>query len=39
MAMVYQKGTVYLQGARQKKWYGKFRVYERDRNGKEVEKT
>ena len=39
MAMVYQKGTVYLQGARQKKWYGKFRVYGRDRNGKEVERT
>src|SRR5689334_15978699 len=37
--MVYQKGTVYLQGARQKKWYGKFRVYARDRNGREVEKT
>src|SRR5437660_4502803 len=37
--MVYQRGTVYLQGARQKKWYGKFRVYERDQNGREVEKT
>jgi integrase len=37
--MVYQKGTVYLQGTREKKWYGKFRVYMRDRDGKEVEKT
>ena len=37
--MVYQKGTVYLQGTRQKKWYGKFRLYARDRNGREVEKT
>ena len=39
MAMVYQKGTVFLQGTRVKKWYGKFRVYLRDCNGKEVEKT
>jgi integrase len=39
VAMVYQKGTVYLQGTREKKWYGKFRVYMRDRDGKEVEKT
>ena len=39
MAMVYQKGTVYLQGAREKKWYGKFRVYMRDRDGREVERT
>ena len=23
----HQRGTVYLQGAREKKWYGKFRVY------------
>jgi integrase len=37
--MVYQKGTVYLQGTREKKWYGKFRIYFRDRDGKEVEKT
>jgi integrase len=37
--MVYQKGTVFLQGAREKKWYGKFRVYLCDRDGKEVEKT
>jgi hypothetical protein len=39
MAMVYQKGTVYLQGTREKKWYGKFRVYLKGRNGEEVERT
>lgn len=39
MTMVYQKGTVYLQGTRTKKWYGKFRVYMKDRDGKEVERT
>jgi len=37
--MVYQKGTVYLLGAREKKWYGKFRVYMRDRDGREAERT
>jgi integrase len=30
---------VYLQGAREKKWYGKFRVYLKGRNGEEVERT
>jgi integrase len=39
MAMVYQKGTVYEKGTRVKKWYGKFRVYMRDREGKEVTRT
>lgn len=39
MAMVYQKGSVYEKGTRVKKWYGKFRVYMRDREGKEVTKT
>ncbi len=39
MAMVYQKGTVYPMGSREKKWYGKFRVYLRDQEGKEVEKN
>jgi integrase len=39
MAMVYQKGTVYQKGKRIKKWYGQFRVYMRDRDGKEVKKT
>jgi integrase len=39
MAMVYQKGRVYEKGKRGKKWYGQFRLYVRDREGKEVEKT
>jgi integrase len=39
MAMLYQKGTVYLKGTREKKWYGKFRVYLQDQDGREVEKT
>jgi integrase len=30
---------VFLRGTRKKKWYGKFRVYMKDRDGKEVEKT
>ncbi|MGH9615898.1 MAG: tyrosine-type recombinase/integrase [Acidobacteriaceae bacterium] len=37
--MIYQKGTVYVKGTREKKWYGKFRVYLRDKNGQEVEHT
>lgn len=39
MAMVYQKGRVFEKGKRIKKWYGQFRVYRMDREGKEVEKT
>lgn len=39
MAMVYQKGSVYEKGKRSKKWYGKFRIYMTDREGKEVERT
>ncbi len=39
MPMVYQKGRVFEKGKRNKKWYGQFRVYMRDREGKEVEKT
>src|SRR5216684_70298 len=39
MAMVYQKGRVYEKGKRIKKWYGQFRLYMRDREGKEVERT
>lgn len=39
MAMVYQKGRVFEKGKRIKKWYGQFRVYMRDREGKEVERT
>jgi integrase len=36
MAMKYQKGTVYLQGQKVKKWYGKYLIYGHDQNGKEV---
>jgi hypothetical protein len=39
MAMVYQNGKVYEKGKRVKKWYGQFRLYMRDRNGREVERT
>lgn len=39
MAMVYQKGRVFEKGKRIKKWYGQFRVYRIDRDGKEVERT
>ena len=36
MAMKYQKGTVYPSGKRVKMWYGKYLVYRKDRQGKEV---
>jgi len=36
MAMKYQKGTVYLQGQKVKKWYGKYLIYGHDQDGKEV---
>jgi hypothetical protein len=39
MAMVYQQGRVYEKGKRIKKWYGQFRLYMQDRDGKEVGKT
>lgn len=39
MTMVYQKGRVFELGKRVKKWYGQFRVYRKDREGKEVEQT
>jgi integrase len=39
MAMVYQRGRVFEKGKRKKKWYGQFRVYATDREGKEVERT
>jgi integrase len=39
MAMVYQEGIVYEKGARIKKWYGQFRVYLQDQQGKEVSKN
>ena len=36
MAMKYQKGTVYLRGQKVKMWYGKFLMYGKDEEGKEV---
>jgi integrase len=36
MAMKYQKGTVYLQGQKVKMWYGKYLIYGKDQDGKEV---
>jgi len=38
MAMKYQKGTVYLRGEKVKMWYGKFLMYGKDQEGKEVRK-
>ena len=38
MAMKYQKGTVYLRGRKVKMWYGKYTVYSRNEEGKEVGK-
>lgn len=39
MAMKYQRGNVYLKGVKTKKWYGKFRVYYKGRDGQEVCQT
>ena len=36
MAMKYQKGTVYPRGQKVKMWYGKYTVYSRNEEGKEV---
>jgi integrase len=38
MAMKYQKGTVYPRGLKVKMWYGKYTVYLRTEEGKEVGK-
>jgi integrase len=38
MAMKYQKGTVYPRGRKVKMWYGKYTVYLRNEEGKEVGK-
>jgi integrase len=38
MAMKYQKGTVYLRGEKVKMWYGKYLIYGKDQEGKEVRK-
>ena len=38
MRIKYQRGTVYLRGQRPQMWYGRFMLYQRDCNGKEVSK-
>ena len=38
MPMKYQKGTVYPCGERVKMWYGKYLIYGKDKDGKEVKK-
>jgi integrase len=38
MAMKYQKGTVCLRGQKVKMWYGKYTVYLRNEEGKEIGK-
>jgi len=38
MAMKYQKGTVYPRGRKVKMWYGRYTVYLRNEEGKEVGK-
>jgi integrase len=34
----YQRGTVYVRGRKPQMWYGRFVLYQHDRNGKEVSK-
>jgi len=36
MAMKYQQGTIYLCGQKVKMWYGKYLIYGKDQDGKEV---
>jgi len=36
MSMIYQRGTLYFCGKRQKNWYGKFAVYKTDEDGNEI---
>lgn len=38
MAMKFQKGTVYPRGTKVKMWYGRYTVYVRNEQGKEVSK-
>jgi integrase len=34
----YQRGTVYVRGRKPQMWYGRFLLYQRDKDGKEVSK-
>ncbi len=38
MRIKYQRGTVYVRGTKPQMWYGRFMLYQRDGNGKEVSK-
>lgn len=38
-AMVYEAGIVYEKGGRIKKWYGQFRVYQRQSRAEPIQKS
>ncbi len=38
MRIKYQRGTVYVRGQKPQMWYGRFLLYQRDKDGKEVRK-
>ena len=38
MRIKYQRGTVYTRGQRPQMWYGRFLLYQRDKDGREVRK-
>lgn len=38
MRIKYQRGTVYVRGTKPQMWYGRFLLYQRDKDGKEVRK-
>ena len=38
MRIKYQRGTVYVRGRKPQMWYGRFLLYQRDKDGKEVRK-
>jgi hypothetical protein len=34
----YQRGSVYVRGTKPQMWYGRFLLYQRDTDGKEIRK-
>ena len=38
MRIKYQRGTVYVRGTKPQMWYGRFLLYQQDKDGKEVRK-
>ena len=38
MRIKYQRGTVYVRGTKPQMWYGRFLLYQRDKDGEEVRK-